>query len=452
MKIIIVGCGKVGLTLAQQLSKEKHDLTMIDENPERLHRVTDGIDVMGIVGNGVNHVTLKEAGIDTADLLVAVTGSDEKNLLCCVIGKRAGHCQTIARIRNPIYNEEADFLKREFGMAMVINPERTAAAEIFRVFQFPSAIRVDSFAKGNVELLHFKVQPGSPLIGTKLSQIHQQFKANVLITIVARGEDVIIPNGSYVFAEGDVLSVVAQRMEALNFFKQIGMAKNSVKNAILVGGGEICFYLSRMLLKAGTRVTIIEKNKDRCEELSSSLPDATIIYGDATDQELLFEEGIEDVSGFAALTGVDEENILLSLYAADVSKATTVTRVDRSSFNSVINEMNLGCIIYPRVITSDYILRYVRSLNPDTDSEVETFYKLAHGKAEALEFKIKSDSSFIGKPIMSLKFRKNTLIGCIYRDHKVIIPNGQDCLQAGDSVLVIISGYSISSIREIFEK
>lgn len=450
MKIIIVGCGKVGDTLAEQLSVENHELTIIDTDSARLHQVTDSLDAMGIVGDGVDHTTLMEAGITEADLLIAVTGSDEKNLLCCVIARKAGHCKTIARIRNPVYNREADFLRREFGISMLINPEYTAATEIFGIFQFPFAEKVDSFAKGQVEMFHFKIQKGSPMANKKIMASAKEMKSNVLVCTVRRGEKVFIPNGNFVLHEGDVLSVVAHRLEAVKFFKKLNMTQNRVNNAIIAGGGKIAFYLAQLLIKAGTDVTIIEKNREKCEELSAQIPEATIICGDATDQKLLLEEGLDQAEGFAALTGVDEENILLSLYTDRVSKAKTVTVVGRSSFNSVINDMNLGSIIYPRLITAHHILRFVRAFNPDADSEVETLYKLSDGKAEALEFKIKSDTSFAGIPIMKLKFRPNTLIACIYRNHKVLIPSGQDELKAGDSVLVVISGYSISSIREIF--
>lgn len=451
MKIIIVGCGKVGYTLAQQLVKENHELTMIDENAERLHHTTDAIDAMAVVGNGVNHSTLIEAGIADADLLIAVTGNDEKNLLCCVIARKAGHCQTIARIRNPIYNEERNFLQREFGIALMVNPEFTAAGEIFSIFQFPFATRVDSFAKGRAQMFHFTLSEKSPLVDKKLMNLHQEFKAKFLVCTVTRDGEVHIPNGSFMFKAGDSLAIVAQRMEAVKFFKQIGLSKNRVHNAIIAGGGDIAFYLAQLLIKAGTDVTIIERDKTRCEELSTLLPEATIILGDATDQELLAEEGLDKAEGFASLTGVDEENILLSLYVNEVSAAKTVTGVGRSSFNSVINKMNLGSIIYPRIITSDHIMRFVRAWNPDMDSEVETFYKLA-GDAEAVEFVIKADSSIVGIPIMNLKFKKDTLVGCIYRNNKLIIPTGQDKFMSGDSVLVVMRGYSASSIKDIFEK
>lgn len=451
MDIIIVGCGKVGYTLVEQLCSEDHNIVVIDERPEKLQYITDRLDAMGIVGNGINHKTLLEAGIATADLLIAVTGDDEKNLLCCVVAKKTGHCQTIARIRNPIYNEEMAFLKKEFGLAMIINPELAAANEIARVFQFPSAIRVDSFAKGHVELLHFKVEKASPLIGLKLSNLHQTLRTNVLVCTVMRGDEVIIPNGDFEFLENDIVAIASDRYSAMAFFRKISLVKNRVENAILAGGGKISFYLAKILLQSGIRVTIIEIDPNHCEHLSALLPEATIICGDATDQDLLAEEGLENAQGFAALTGLDEENILLSLYASDVSNAKTVTKINRISFSSVINELNLGSIIYPRVITADYILKYVRSTNNSRNSNVETLYKLAGGKAEALEFIIKEDSSVAGIPLAELRFRKNTLICCIYRNGKVIIPSGQDIMMAGDSVLVVLSGYRISDIKEILE-
>lgn len=451
MDIIIVGCGKVGYTLVEQLSNEEHNIVVIDEKPEKVQYLTDRQDAMGIVGNGVNHKTLLEAGITTADLLIAVTGDDEKNLLCCVIAKKTGHCQTIARVRNPIYNDEIAFLKKEFGLAMIINPEQTAAREIARIFQFPSAIRVDSFAKGHMELLHFKITDSSPLCGLKLFSLHQTLHTNVLVCTVMRGDEVIIPNGTFEFQEKDIVSIVAQRRHAIEFFRKIGIMKNRVGNAILAGGGKVSYYLAKNLIESGIKVTIVEINPARCEHLSEILPEATIICGDATDQELLAEEGLDRAQGFAALTGLDEENILLSLHANDVSNAKTVTKINRISFNSVINQLNLGSIIYPRIITADYILKYVRSMNYSRNSNVETLYKLANGKAEALEFIIKENSAVSGIPLQDLRLRKNTLIGCIYRNGKVILPGGQDMMKAGDLVLVVLSGYRISDIQEILE-
>ena len=453
MNIIIVGCGKVGYTLVEALSNENHNIVVIDTRQEKLDLITDTLDVMGILGNGVSHTVLMQAGIETADLLIAVTGSDEENLLCCVIAKKRGHCQTIARIRNPIYNVEMEFLKKEFGINMIINPELTAANEISKVFQFPSAIRVDTFAKGRVELLHFKIGSNSPLIGLKLSKFHATLHCNnVLVCTITRNDsEVIIPNGDFEFAANDIVTIVAKRRDAIDFFRKIGMEKKRVTNTILAGGGKISYYLAKSLLMSGIKTTIIEINHDRCEFLSEQLPKATIICGDASDKELLSEECLENAGGFAALTDMDEENILLSLYANGISSAKTVTKVNRINFTSVINKLDLGSIIYPRVITAEYIIKYVRSMNNSLNSNVESLYKLEDGKAEVLEFLLKDNSSVCNIPLQELKFRKNTLICCIYRDNQVIVPSGQDCMLPGDSVMVATSGYNVSDIEEILE-
>ena len=451
MNIIIVGCGKVGYTLVELLSSEDHNLVVIDEKPERVTRITDSLDAMGIVGNGINHQTLIDAGIETADLLIAVTGDDEKNLLCCVIAKKSGRCQTIARVRNPIYNEESEFLKKELGIAMIINPDQTAALEIAKVFQFPSALRVDTFAKGRVELMHFRIGKDSPLLGMKLYGLNQTLKTNVLACTAMRGDDVIIPNGNFEFQENDIIAIASTRKNAIDFFRKIGNVKHRVANAILAGGGAISYYLAKSLIASGIHVTIIDIDPVRCDYLSEELPDATIICGDATDQNLLAQEGLEHAQGFAALTGLDEENILLSLYANENSNARTVTKINRLNFTSIINSLNLGSIVYPRVITADYILKHVRSTNFSRNSNVEKLYKLANGRVEALEFTIKEDSAVAGIPLMNLNLRKNTLICSIYRKGKVIIPTGQDMMLAGDSVLVVIYGYRIYDIQEILE-
>ena len=451
MNIIIVGCGKVGYTLVELLSSEEHNLVVIDEKPERVSRITDSLDAMGIVGNGIDHQTLLDAGIETADLLVAVTGDDEKNLLCCVLAKKTGRCQTIARVRNPIYNNEADFIKKEFGIAMIINPDLAAATEIAKVFQFPTALRVDTFARGRVELLHFKIGKDSPLVGLKVMNLNQHLHTNVLICTAMRGDEVYIPNGAFTFQENDIISIAATKKNTLDFFKKIGSMSHRVANAMLAGGGAISYYLAKMLIMSGIHVTIIDIDPARCDYLSEALPDATIICGDATDQNLLAQEGLEHAQGFAALTGLDEENILLSLYANEISNARTVTKINRLNFTSVINSLNLGSIVYPRIITADYILKHVRSTNYSRNSNVEKLYKLANGRVEALEFIIKEDSAVAGIPLQNLNLRKNTLVCCICRNDQVIIPSGQDMMLAGDSVLVVISGYRIYDIQEILE-
>ena len=452
MNIIIVGCGKVGYTLVEQLSNEEHNIVVVDKNAEKVQYITDNLDAMGIVGNGVSYQTLLEAGVANSDLVIAVTGSDEENLLCCLIAKKTGNCQTIARVRIPIYNSEIDFLKEEFGLAMIINPELTAAREIAKMFQFPSAIRVDTFARGHVEMLHCKLAKDSPLIGVKLANLHQKLKVSVLVCEVMRGDEVIIPNGNFVFEENDIIAIASNRRNAMTFFKNAGIMKNPVKNAILAGGGKISYYLAKNLIMSGIDVTIIEQNPSRADFLSEELPEATIILGDATDQSLLEQEEYKTADGFACLTGLDEENILLALHVNANSKAKTVTKVNRITFQNVIDKLDLGSIVYPRVTTADYIVKYVRSASAaQNDNNVETLYKLANGKAEALEFNITDSSRVTDIPLQQLKIRKNTLIGCIYRNGKVIFPGGQDMIKVGDTVMVVLSGYRLSDIEDILE-
>ena len=452
MNIIIVGCGKVGNTLVDQLSNEEHNIVVVDNNAEKVRNITDAYDTMGVIGNGVSYQTLLEAGVASADLVIAVTGSDEENLLCCLIAKKAGNCQTIARVRNPIYNAEVDFLKEEFGLAMIINPEQTAAREIAKMFQFPSAIKVNTFARGHVEMLHCKLTKDSPLIGIRMANLHQKVKVNVLVCEVIRGEDVIIPNGDFVFQENDIIAIASSRKNAITFFKNAGIMKTPVKNVILAGGGKISYYLAKNLIQSGIDVTIIEQNPSRADFLSDELPEATIILGDATDQTILAQENYETADGFACLTGLDEENILLALHVNAHSKAKTVTKVNRSSFQNVINNLDLGSIIYPRITTAEYIVKYVRSTSAaQHDNNVETLYKLANGKAEALEFNITDKSGITDIPLQQLRIKKNTLIGSIYRNGKVIFPRGQDMIMVGDTVMVVLSGYRLSDIEDILE-
>lgn len=451
MKIIIVGCGKVGYTLVEQLSGENHDIVVIDEREEKVNSITESLDAMGIVGNGVSFQTLSEAGIATADLLIAVTGSDEQNLLCCVIAKKAGHCKTIARVRNPIYNTEVEFLRKELGLAMIINPELASAAEIARIFQFPSAIKIDTFSKGRIELLHFRVTEDCLLNNYQLIHIRTTLKCDVLVCMVTRNEEVLIPRGDFVFREGDMVAIVAAPAKANDFFKKIGIITGRVHTAMIVGGGTIAFYLAKRLLNVGINTKIIDSNPERCEELSELLPKATIICGDGTDERILMQEGLASAEGFAALTGFDEENILLSLYAKQASHAKVVTKINRINFSGVLTDMKLDTISYPRLLTANMITKYVRSMNASLDSNVENLYKLEDGLAEALEFSIKEESEITNVPLSKLRIRKNILVCCINRGGRIIIPGGQDEIHVGDSVIVVLTHSRLNDIKDILE-
>jgi trk system potassium uptake protein TrkA len=451
MNIIIVGCGKVGSTLVEKLNGENHNIVVIDQNEDKVKSITDDLDAMGIVGNGVSYQTLSRAGISHTDLLIAVTGSDEQNLLCCVIAKKAGHCKTIARVRNPIYNNELAFLRDELGLAMIINPELTAASEIARIFQFPSAVKIDTFSKGRIELLHFKVTEGCLLINYPLYRIRTTLKCDVLVCIVTRGDEVFIPRGDFVFQEGDVVAIVSTPTKASEFFKKIGIGTGKVHTAMIVGGGTIAYYLTRRLLAVGIKTKIIDMDQARCEHLNELLPKATIICGDGTNEKLLMQEGIESVDGFAALTGLDEENILLSLFAKKVSHAKTVTKINRVNFNTVLGDMDLDSVTYPRLLTADVIIKYARSMNESLNSNVENLYKLEDGRAEALEFYVKEPSTVTDTPLEKLNFKKNLLICSITRNNQPIIPGGRDEIKVGDYVVVVTTHSRLNDIRDILD-
>ena len=452
MNIIIVGCGKVGQALAEQLNEEDNNVTVIDVDRKIVESVASRFDVMGVAGNGATHVIQQEAGITHADLLIAVTGSDELNLLCCLIAKKAGNCQTIARVRSPQYNIEAPFLKDELGLAMVMNPEYAAAAEIARILRFPSAIKIDTFAKGRVELLKFRLPESSPLAGCAVKDINAKFNSDILVCTIERGDEAYIAYGDFVFEEKDVISIVASPRKANDFFRKIKYKTNSVKDVMIVGGGEIGHYLCEILLRSGMiNVKLIEKDPVRCEEPADLMNDVIIINGDASDQNVLLEAGLQNSGAFVALTNLDEENILLSLFAKSVAKVKLITKINRIDFGDVINHLDLDTIIYPKNITSETIIRYVRAMKNTMGSNVETLYNIIKGKVEAAEFIIKEDSPIVNIPLMEMKFKEGVLVAAILRDRKVIIPHGQDSIQVGDAVVIVSNHLALHDITDILK-
>ena len=451
MKIIIVGCGKVGLTLAEQLNNEGHDITVIDKDGIKLRTVTDNIDVMGVEGNGAIYQVQIEAGIKNADLLVATTNSDELNMLCCLIAKKAGNCHTIARVRNPEYSNEIRYIAEELNLSMSINPELAAATEISRLIRFPSAIKIDPFANGRAELMKFIIPEDSILNNMQVYEVVPRLHCTILICAVERGQEVIIPGGSFTLKSGDKISFVGSQSEVTEFFHQIGIAQNTIKTAMFVGGGKITYYLAKMLEHTRIKVKIIEQDLKRCNELSELLPKAMIIHGDGTDQQLLLEEGICQTEAFAALTGFDEENIMLSLYASSLSKAKLITKINRIAFEEVIQQLNLGSIIYPKLITADSIVRYVRAMQNSVGSNVETLYKIAGNKAEALEFRVGNEPSIIGTPLEKLSFKDNLLVACINRSGKIIIPRGKDTIEKGDTVIIVTTHSGLNDLKDILK-
>ena len=449
MKIIVVGCGKVGAAVIGQLSREGHDISVIDVDSTVVTDISNNYDVMGLVGNGASHSLQMEAGIETADLLLAVTDSDELNLLCCLIAKKAGGCNTIARVRSPIYNEEITFLKEELGLSLTVNPEYAAATEAARVLRFPSAVHIETFAKGKVEIVKVRIPEKSVLDGCQLMDIHKRTGTDVLISTVERGNQVEIPNGSFVLKAGDVISIVASKQNTRDFVERIGLSSRRVRDCMIVGGGKIAFYLAQQLIESGIHVKIIDKDRDRCEELSAQLPKAVILHADASNQDILREEGITACESFVTLTGLDEENLFLSMFAQSVSKAKVITKVDRLGFDDIIKRLDLGTIIHPKNITADNIVRYVRALQNSIGSNVESLYKIIDDKVGALEFLIQRDSPIIGIPLAELKVKPGVLIACISRGGRTMIPNGASRILEGDSVIVVTSHLGFGDIRDI---
>lgn len=450
MKIIIVGCGKVGTTLAEQLNRENHDITLIDTNEEAIQNISDSADVMGVTGNGAVYQVQMEAGIQDADLLIATTNSDELNMLCCLIAKKAGNCHTIARIRNPEYSSEIRYIREELNLSLAINPELAAAREIARLLRFPSAIKIEPFAKGRIELLKFLIPEHSLLNDMRVMDVVNRLKSNVLICVVERGNDVVIPDGNFVMKKGDKISFIASHQESADFFKKAGVDNNIVKSAMFVGGGKLTHYLCRLLEDTKIKIKIIERDEERCRQLSELLPKAMIIHGDGTDEQLLLEEGIRQTEAFASLTGFDEENIMLSLYASSQSKAKLITKVNKIAFENVINSLNLGSLIQPKMLTAEIILQYVRAMqNSMGSSNIETLYKIAADKAEALEFRVKEGSPILGIPFEKLKLIDNLLVACINRGGTIITPRGKDTVEAGDTVIVVTTHTGLNDLTDI---
>ena len=452
MRIIVVGCGNVGLTLTEQLSKEGHNITVIEEQSSVVQTAVNSLDVLGIVGNGASYSIMKDAGIDKADLMIAVTDSDELNLLCCLIAKKAGNCHTIARVRNPIYKKEINFIKEELGLSMVINPEEAAATEAGRLLKLPSATKIETFARGRAELVRLVIDENSRLKDLALKDIPSDLKKHVVIAVVTRGNDVFIPDGSFILRAGDEITIIGSSKNTVNFFKKLGLPSAKVHSTIIIGGGETGYYLAMQLIALGIKVTIFDKDPVRCKELTELLPQALVINGDGTDKDMLLEEGVTSTESFVSLTNLDEENIMLSMYVKSINpKAKLITKVHRVNYGEIIGSLGIGSIIYPKNITADRIVQFVRGMSVSKENNIETLYKLNDDRVEALEFIVKYGSPIIGVPLAKLKLKKGILIACINHYGEIISPTGESVIRDRDSVIVVTTQTGLNDINDILE-
>ncbi len=448
LKIVIVGCGKVGTTLAERLSQEEHDVTIIDTNPDAVQKVTGMYDVMGVTGNGSSFAVQLEAGIDNADLIIAVTGSDELNLLCCTIAQKDRDCAAIARVRNPDYSEELNHLRKQLGISLIINPELETAKEMSRLLRHPTALGINSFAKGSVELVRFKLPEDNMLIDTKIAEAGL-YKLGVLVCGIEHEGALDIPDGSNVFKAGDLISFIATPINTEKFFKHIGIKTNRVKDCMIVGGGKTSYYLAKQLSEMNIDTKVIERDIKHCENLAVLLPRALVICGDGADESVLYEEGIKETGAFIPLTGLDEENILLTLFAKSCSNAKVITKINRSTFTDVIDGLDLGSVLYPRYMSTETIIKYVRGMQNSIGSNIETLYHIFENRAEAIEFEITEESAVTGKPLMELSLKKDLLVACINRKGKIIIPGGSDTIQPGDTVIIITAHTGFKDVIDI---
>ncbi len=453
MKILVCGCGKIGETILASLVSEGHNVTALDQNPAVVTEITNIYDVMGVAGNCADCETLEDADVRHTELFVAATDSDEVNMLACFLAKRMGARHTIARIRSPQYNDASlSFMKRELGLSMAINPEFLAARELFDLLKMPSAVKVETFSGRNFEMIEVILKEDTPLDGLALKDLRERYKTRVLICMVQRGDDVFIPDGDFVLQKGDKIGLTSSPAEIETFLRKIGLLRKGARSVMLLGGSRTAYYLAKMLEGSDGSVKIIEQDVRVARELSEALPDATIIHGDGAEQEILLEEGIDSVDAFVSLTGMDEENILVAIYAASRQVPKVITKINRDELSSMAEKLGLDCIISPRKIMADVLIRYARALENSRGSNVETLYKFMDDRVEALEFNALAIPGLTEIPLRELRLKPNILIAGITRDRRAIVPGGGDSILPGDKVVVLTESRHLADLADILEK
>ncbi len=450
MKIIIVGCGKIGTTIIDSLVREGHDVVAIDDNNDVVTETSNIYDIMCVCGSGADCEVLSEAGVDKAEMFVAVAGSDELNMLSCFIAKKMGAKKTIARIRNPEYNGGSlEFIRSQLGLSSAINPEKLCAQELYNILRLPGAAKIETFSNRKFEMIELKLKHDSKLDGLSLVEMRKKYQGQYLVSTVKRGDDVFIPDGNFILRGGDKIGIMATANEAQRLFKMLGLLQKQARSVMILGASKTAFYLAKKLLAGGHDVKIIERDRQRCEEISGALPGAVIICGDGAQQELLMEEGISQCDAFVALTGMDEENILISIFASSQEVSKVIAKVSRNELSSMAENLGLECTVSPRKSISDVISTYARALKNSLGSNVETLYKLMDGGAEALEFKVQSDFRYVKIPLKEMELKQNTLVAGIIRGKKIIIPSGNDTIEADDRVVVLAAGHRLQDLSDI---
>ncbi|MBQ6550176.1 MAG: Trk system potassium transporter TrkA [Lachnospiraceae bacterium] len=456
MRIIIIGCGKTGLALAESLNKEGHDIVVIDTNATVVRDVASSLDVMGINGNGVIHDVQIEAGVKSADILIATTGSDEINMLCCMIANEEGdHLHTIARIRDPEYDMDVKYIRERLNIGHIINPDKMTAQEIIHLLNFPSALEIDTFARGTVDMIKMKLPENSPLCGHMLKELPKISSAPALICIIERGSQVIIPDGDTYLLKNDMISIVAKPLDAVQFCRDNRLEYARARSAMVVGGSRITYYIAQILKRRRSKLNlkIIELSEDRAVQLSDEFPEATVIHGDGSDHRLLLEEGIEAQDAFVALTNIDEENMIMSMLASRIEGLRLITKINRMQMEDFSDiEMPLGSIVTPKKITSEEVVRYVRSFERSIGSNMENLFMVADDRAEACEFLVKDDERIVDIPLQNLHVKKNVIVAAIVRNNSVISPHGSDVMKVNDRVVIITTNSGLHDLRDILAR
>ena len=451
MRIIVIGAGKVGFTIAEHLIAEEHDVIIIDKNEEVVERCTGSLDALCIRGNGANAKILLEAGVDKANIVIASTENDESNMLACLISKRLGAHYTIARIRDPEFNESQTFLQNELGIDIAINPERATALEISRLLRYPFAGSIETFVKGLVEMVEFRALESDPFVGIAMKDLASRVPRlpRILYAMVERNNTVMIPGGDFMIQPGDKVFVSGDMLTITEYFRFLGRNKHKVRSVMLLGGGRISYYLSKLIVPMGIHVSLFEINPSKARALSELLPKIDVIVGDGTDQDLLEEQGLSQMDAFVALSNRDEENLMSSLHASRSGVPKVIAKNSRMAYRDVLNDLGLDSVISPQFITSSTILRYVRARENSKGTKIERLYRLVGGKAEAIEFVARKGDAYIGIPLKKLKTRTGTLVSLIVRQGKIIVPFGNDHIEEEDHVVIISVVSGISDLNEV---